>query len=169
MRKVTLALALLLLSCASPATRSEPSTGSTAPARGTVAVKRLVAAFQGDVIGLNGRLRRTGPSIGLEPLEEMVNPGLAIVDGKGELHPVLAEAVPSLENGLWKVLPDGRMETTWTVKRGATWHAGSPFTAKDLTFTLGVDQDREIPIAPPAYAEAFEGVTGVDQTITVTW
>jgi hypothetical protein len=23
----------------------------------------------------------------------------------------LAEAVPSIENGLWKILPDGRMET----------------------------------------------------------
>jgi peptide/nickel transport system substrate-binding protein len=169
MRLLLLALVLTLLGCAGPSGGFQQPTGASRATEGTQATKRIVAAFQGDVIGLNGRLRRTGPSIGLEPLEEMVNPGMAIVDAKGELRPVLAEAVPSIENGLWKVLPDGRMETSWTVKQGMQWHDGTAFTAKDLTFTLGVDQDRDIPIAPPAYAEAFEGVTGIDRTITVTW
>jgi peptide/nickel transport system substrate-binding protein len=168
MRPVVFALILTLLGCTGPTGMQQP-TGASRPAESSGGTKRIVAAFQGDVIGLNGRLRRTGPSIGLEPLEEMVNPGLAVVDGKGEMRPVLAEAVPSLENGLWKVQPDGRMETTWTIKPGVRWHDSTPFTARDLTFTLAVDQDREIPIAPPAYVEAFESVSSADQTITVTW
>src|SRR5215216_413678 len=99
MRPVVFALILTLLGCAGPTGTQQP-TGASRPAESSGGTKRIVAAFQGDVIGLNGRLRRTGPSIGLEPLEEMVNPGMAVVDGKGELRPVLAEAVPSLENGL---------------------------------------------------------------------
>ena len=34
------------------------------------------------------------------------------------------EAVPTLENGLWKVLPDGRMETSWRLKPGLVWQDG---------------------------------------------
>src|SRR5947207_15093443 len=41
---------------------------------------------------------------GTYELRNMVNPGLAVVDDRGTLRPVLAEAVPTLENGLWKLL-----------------------------------------------------------------
>src|SRR5947209_4808147 len=127
---------VLLLACASP-----PATGGgTSPpplgaSPGVTGPKRITVAFQGDVIGLDGRVRQTGPSIGGEPLQEMVNPGLAVADGAGNLHPVLAEVVPSLDNGMWKLLPDGGMQTTWTIKQGAHWHDGMPFTADDLAFT----------------------------------
>ena len=103
MRTLALALALVLLGCAGPTAGGQPSAGAPRSEPAPTVSKKIVAGFQGDVVGLNGRLRRTGPSIGLEPLEEMVNPGLAVVDGKGELQPVLAQAVPSLENGQWKV------------------------------------------------------------------
>ena len=60
--------------------------------------------------------------------------------------PVLAEAIPSFENGLWKVFPDGQMETTWKIREGARWHDGTPFTSGDVLFTSKLEQDKELPV-----------------------
>lgn len=75
-------------------------------------------------------------------ITELVHTALTALDNKGVLQPRLAEAVPSLENGLWKVFPDGRMETTWKLKPGLRWHDGTPFTSDDLLFTHGRMQTR---------------------------
>jgi peptide/nickel transport system substrate-binding protein len=86
------------------------------------------------------------------------------------MQPLLAESVPTLENGRWKLLPDGRMETTWTLRPNARWHDGTPFTTDDLIFTAAVDQDRELPLAPPPYADSLESISAVDaRTLTATW
>src|SRR5437867_7026649 len=62
-------------------------------------------------------------------IEEFVHPGLVVFDNYGVLHPLFVEAVPSIENRLWKVLPDGRMETTWRLKPEARWQDGAPITS----------------------------------------
>src|SRR6266508_1584007 len=51
-------------------------------------------------------------------LKTLVNPGLSVADGQDVRRPALAEAVPTVENGLWKTFADGRMETTWTIREG---------------------------------------------------
>jgi peptide/nickel transport system substrate-binding protein len=56
---------------------------------------------------------------------------LAAFDPDGNLVPILAAAVPSLENG--GVAKDGR-SVTWKLKNNATWHDGKPFTADDVVF-----------------------------------
>src|SRR4030095_14283228 len=84
--------------------------------------------------------------------------------------PQLAEAVPTTENGLWRVLPDGRMETTWKLRPGATWHDGTPFTSDDLLFTSTVVRDRELVIFRDRSFPFIEGIEAPDpQTITVRW
>jgi peptide/nickel transport system substrate-binding protein len=100
----------------------------------------------------------------------MVNPGLAVVDDRGAVRPVLAEAVPSLENGLWKLQPDGRMETTWRIRDGARWHDGTAFTSDDLLFTAQVGRDRTTGAFGNAAYSTVEGITARDsQTVVVTW
>lgn len=54
--------------------------------------------------------------------------------GHSNALPYLAEELPSVEHGTWKVLPDGRMETTYKIRRTATWHDGEPITANDWVF-----------------------------------
>jgi peptide/nickel transport system substrate-binding protein len=49
----------------------------------------------------------------------------------GELVPILAAEIPSLENG--GIAPDGRT-VTWRLKRNVQWHDGKPFTADDVVF-----------------------------------
>src|SRR4051794_32797470 len=43
-------------------------------------------------------------------------------DGVVEAH--LAAEVPSLENGLWKLNPDGSMDLTWKLRPNIKWHDG---------------------------------------------
>src|SRR5437870_372938 len=74
----------------------------------------------------------------------LVQSGLTARGAARVRYPRLAEAVPSLDNGLWKLLPDGRMETTWRLRDGARWHDGVPVTSDDLQFSLQVGQDREM-------------------------
>jgi peptide/nickel transport system substrate-binding protein len=56
---------------------------------------------------------------------------LAAWDPEGNLVPVLAAEIPSLENG--GLARDG-MSVTWKLKQGVQWHDGAPVTADDLVF-----------------------------------
>jgi len=49
----------------------------------------------------------------------------------GQMVPVLAQEVPSLQNG--GVARDG-MAVTWKLTRAVSWHDGKPFTAADVVF-----------------------------------
>jgi peptide/nickel transport system substrate-binding protein len=56
---------------------------------------------------------------------------LAAWDPDGNLVPVLAAEIPSLEDG--GVAADG-MSVTWKLKKGVQWHDGRPLTADDVVF-----------------------------------
>jgi peptide/nickel transport system substrate-binding protein len=56
---------------------------------------------------------------------------LCVHDPDGNLVPVLAAEVPSLQNGM--VAKDG-LSVTWRLKKNVTWHDGKPFTADDVVF-----------------------------------
>ena len=151
---------------------------ATAPGRGTAPdspkperVKRVVASMMGEPTSFIARLNTGQISIpGAGVLEQLVNAALSEVNGEGKLQAQLAEAVPSLENGLWKLLPDGRMETTWKIRPGAQWHDRTPLTADDLVFTATVDRDNDLPVLRPQGYGWVENVQAPDPTtITVTW
>src|SRR5437762_1232858 len=132
----TLTLVVLAVGCAGPATSTSGTEGrgegqATLPA----GPRRVVGIIQGDPHTLYQDLNPASRVRGIETLEQLVNAGLSLVDNNGNLHPGLAEQVPSVENGLWKLLPDGHMETTWHIREGAVWHDGVPVTADDLLFT----------------------------------
>ena len=56
---------------------------------------------------------------------------LAGWDPDGDLVPVLAAEIPTLENG--GLGEDGK-SVTWKLKQGVKWHDGKPFTADDCVF-----------------------------------
>jgi peptide/nickel transport system substrate-binding protein len=56
---------------------------------------------------------------------------LASWDPDGNLIPILAAEIPSLQNG--GLARDGK-SVTWKLKRGVQWHDGKPFTADDVIF-----------------------------------
>lgn len=57
---------------------------------------------------------------------------LADVNDAGELVPILAEEIPSVENG--GVAKDAK-SVTWKLKRNVKWSDGTPFTSQDVKFT----------------------------------
>jgi peptide/nickel transport system substrate-binding protein len=112
-----------------------------------------------------------GGSAGVVEVEQLINVGLAeVADYRVVLRPRLAETIPSVENGLWKTFPDGRMETTWKIRQGVQWHDGAPFTSADLVFTNQVGQDQDLAIAQPSVYRLIENVEAPDpSTVTVQW
>jgi len=170
---VALVIAVVAGGCA-----PQQSPGSTQGTGERVsAPKRVIAAIHGDAMSVYTRLvagsagaASGGQVLGSRILGPMVGSGLSTKDLTGATRPLLAEANPSLENGLWKIAPDGRMETSWKIRDGAVWHDGTPITADDLVFTTRVERDREMPWAlPPQYRYVQEIEAADPRTLTVRW
>lgn len=167
---VGLALAVLLVGCA-PA--QSPGGGSAQPQQ-VAGPKRITAAMMGNPRGAIDNFIGGGSGGGVPgagQLEQLLGGALTTPKDRGaQLVAQLAEAVPTFENGLWRVLPDGRMETTWKIRPGARWHDGTPFTSADMLFTTRLEQDRELPVQR---SPAYDLVTSIEapdpQTVTVAW
>ncbi len=160
-------LVWLVAGCAPPAPGGQTPADQSAPA---AAPKRIIAAIQGDPPSLHPALNPAGAARGSESLTDMVHVGLAVVDSQGILRPRLAEAIPSLENSQWRILPDGRMDTTWKIRSNAVWHDGVHFTADDLVFTIQIDKDPDLPQFSNIGFVSIDEIQAVDpQTVTVYW
>jgi peptide/nickel transport system substrate-binding protein len=98
-------------------------------------------------------------SIVLEPL--------ANYDENGNLVPVLAAEIPTLDNG---GVAEDLMSVTWKLKEGVLWSDGTPFTAEDVVFTW---QFCVNPDAGCSNVTSFEGVQNVeavdDLTVKITF
>lgn len=133
-------LAVSLAACAAPLA---PRAGQAPDRPAEVAApRRITAAVMSSPPFLSTKLQ-TALIEGLDNIQELLTVGLTTPDNQARLRPRLAAAVPTIENGLWQLLPDGRMETTWKIRPDAVWHGGTPFTSRDVVFTARVDQDRD--------------------------
>ncbi|HEX5612764.1 MAG TPA: ABC transporter substrate-binding protein, partial [Burkholderiales bacterium] len=56
---------------------------------------------------------------------------LAAYDNEGNFVPILADEIPSIQNG--GLAADGK-SVVWKLKKGVQWHDGRPFTADDVVF-----------------------------------
>ena len=108
---------------------------------------------------------------------------LASWDSQGNLQPILAAEIPTLQNG--GLGEDGK-SVTWKLKQGVTWHDGKPFTADDVVFNWEFARDPAtaattsgsyinvkvekvndyavrvlFPAATPFWADTFVGTTGM--------
>jgi len=168
-----LALTLFSVACAgSPSTPAPVTTGGEQPAArpANAGPKKITVGIRGTAQVLSGKLNIGNSGLGVADMEVVVNAGLSLRDDQDQLHAALAQEVPTVENGLWKVNADGTMTTTWKVRPGAQWHDGTPVTSDDLLFTLKVVNDRELPVfRVPAYDSIDSWEAPDPQTITVKW
>jgi len=172
MRRRPWALFLLLLavSCAPQTPRAATENG-TSPGSQATGPKRITAAIMSEPQVLSWKLS-AGDNLraGLDTVEPLIIVGLTAPDNQGQLRPILAEDVPTIENGRWRVFPDGRMDTTWRIRTGAVWHDETPVTAEDLAFTANVVQDRDMATLRDARYRFIESVEAPDnRTVTVHW
>jgi len=171
-RTGVLGLALVLLGSACAAPQSPAGRDSAAEARPAGGPKRITAAVMSNppTISASNIVAGSGTYPGGDVLEELLTGGLTLRDSFGTLRPQLAEAVPSVENGMWRVLPDGRMETSWKIKDNARWHDGEPVTSADLLFTATLSWDRDLPIFVGREARFVDGIEAPDpRTVTIRW
>ncbi len=160
------------IGCAGPPRADSVPGGAATGEAGAGGPRRIVAAIRGVPPSLAGQEtnRTTGNYPGLDALMELVHASLVHADDQGTLRPQLAEVVPTLENGLWRLFPDGRMTTTLTIKTGARWHDGMPVTTDDLLLAARVEQDAELGIPRARVWDFVEGIEARDaRTVIVRW
>lgn len=106
---------------------------------------------------------------GTEGYVELVNAGMIDLKPDGNPAERLAEQLPTIENGSWKVFPDGKMETNLTIRKGAKWHDGVPFNTEDLLFSLRVLQATPGEVANQLSKTLDKVEAKDDRTIVVSW
>jgi peptide/nickel transport system substrate-binding protein len=154
---------LLMAGCSAPGA----STGLGAPAQPAAAPKRVTIGLEGMLLNFGSDSK--GPA-GEAPLIGLVHGGLYVKDTNANQIPRLAETLPTQENGLWKVSPDGRMEVTWRLRADALWHDGTPITADDLIFNAELRQDPNIPDFSTGEFLLVDGIDRIDdRTIVIRW
>lgn len=167
---LVLVLGLLAAGCTPAATTGQAGPG---PQQRPAEKKRIVAAVFGlpftysTLLAVGG----TGTAVpGTGEMEKLVNAGFTTPNAAGARVPRVVERVPTTENGLWRVLPDGRMELTFTLRQDVRWHDGTPFTVEDVLFTARVGQDRSLPIVRPQIYDFVERIDVRDvRTVVVYW
>jgi peptide/nickel transport system substrate-binding protein len=177
-RAFGLILVLLAASCApaTPPAATQPASDSAAqsapaaaPARTTP--KRITVAILGELPSFWDDINPGGGTVpGIGQFEGLASSGLLVEDENGAVQAQLAEAVPTTDNGLWKVFPDGRMEVTFRIREGARWHDGQPFTSADLLFTADMGRDPDVRVFANQSYESIESVEASDpRTVVVKW
>ena len=155
---VLLLLALVASACAAPAAAPTTDGGDAAPAADTAAgteaaEKQIIYALYQEPELLNPFIATQ--TAAAETYQFAVE-GLLGVNPDGDRFPVLAQEVPSIENGL--VSEDG-LTVTYNLKEGVVWSDGEPFSCDDVLFTY------ETVTNPDSGAVS---TTGYDQIESVT-
>ncbi|WP_017659853.1 peptide ABC transporter substrate-binding protein [Baaleninema simplex] len=86
---------------------------------------------------------------------------LATYDAEGQMVPLLAAEIPSLENG--GVASDGT-SVTWTLDPDVKWSDGTPFTAEDVVFTYNYLSNPEVGATNLGVYQAIASVEAIDET-----
>src|SRR4029453_8811577 len=82
---------------------------------------------------------------------------LCSFDPDGNLLPVRAAEVPTLQNG--GISKDGT-SVTWRLKKDVAWHDGKPFTADDLVFNWEYAAD---PASAAVTSGAYKDIARIDK------
>ncbi len=95
----------------------------------------------------------------LEDIQTCVVEGLTTTDEQMRVVPLLAQEVPTLENGGVVLRRDGGMDVTWKLRPGVRWHDGVPFTSADVKFTVDAINS---PAYNPESTDGFDRIASVD-------
>jgi len=99
-----------------------------------------------------------------------LNAGLALNDDRESPRPYLAEALPAVNTDTWRILADGRMETTYRLRPNLTWHDGAPLSAADFVFAWRVYATSELGQgASPPLNLMEEVLAPDDRTVVFRW
>jgi peptide/nickel transport system substrate-binding protein len=159
---------LLVLAGCAPGTSGSQSS-ATEPSQGERQSRSLAMGVRYEPASLASKpLRESGS--GVSSTTRLFNAELDLEDGRARTRPYLAEALPSLNTDSWRVLPDGRMETTYRLKPSAAWQDGTALSAQDFAFAYRVFTASAlgVPAGPPI--DQMEDVSAPDaRTVVIRW
>jgi peptide/nickel transport system substrate-binding protein len=128
--------------------------------------KRIVIHGERQVTSLGYHNRRETEHV------SMVDAGLA---GQNpvtlERVPILAEELPSVKKGTWKIDTQKKtMVTVYKLRPGLKWHDGKPYTSKDFEFGWQIAKHPEFPMPDRLVPEMVAKIeTPDDRTIVIHW
>ncbi|MFN8846456.1 MAG: peptide ABC transporter substrate-binding protein, partial [Bdellovibrionales bacterium] len=95
-------------------------------------------------------------------MSALVNRGFVVLTPDLKWEPQLAKEIPSLKNGLVKLVdrPDGKkgMIANWEIKEKASWGDGTPVTCKDVEFTWKAGLNENVSVGS---RESFENIESI--------
>ncbi len=164
---LSLSIVVVAVGCA-PATPGG-RTGSGAAPSPAAPQRTLVIAQRGEPPTLAARNLVTQGS-GLLIPDRFFNATLDVWDMNQVPHPQLAEALPELNTDTWRLFPDGRMETRYTLKPNLTWHDGTPLLPEDFAFALRVFKAPELGSSSTRPIPQMDEIVIQDaRTFTIRW
>lgn len=101
----------------------------------------------------------------LEDIQSCIVEGLTTTDDQMRVVPLLAQEVPTVENGGVRMREDGGMDVTWKLRPGVKWHDGQPFTSADVQFTVEAING---PGYNPESRDGFDRISSVDTPDALT-
>jgi len=162
-----LAGALLLVGCA-PAV---PGSSSDRAGGAQTGPKTLRMAMQGsNEPDSPAEYGRASSASAAQEHYFLFHANLTALDSQSELIPRIAEKIPTIDDGDWKILPGGGMEVTWKLRPNAYWHDGTPLTAEDFVFGFQVVNDPELAVQQLGQVSNIAQVRAADpRTLVMTW
>jgi peptide/nickel transport system substrate-binding protein len=160
---------VVLAACAPGAGTSIPGTDQPSDASPRQGPKTITIGLDEEIKTFWDSLTLGGGS-GARELANIFNQHLVAITSDGSPTPRLLAQLPSFDNGLWRLQPDGKMETTYRLRSDVFWHDGTPFTANDVAFSLQVNRDPEVPNSNQDAVRLIDRWDVTDPTtIVVTW
>ena len=128
--------------------------------------KRIVIHGERQVTSLGYHNRRETEHV------SMVDAGLVTQNPVTlERVPVLAEELPSVKKGTWKIDTQKKtMVTVYKLRPGLTWHDGKAYTSKDFEFGWQIAKHPEFPMPDRLVPELISKIETPDErTIVIHW
>lgn len=152
---------------ARPAAPEEPRSGASSPPQARAPRGTLAMAWAQEPGNLRHKFGEQG-FVGND-LGNIFDSSLTYYDHRGALHPMMAQAIPTQENGDWVINPDGTMVTIYRLREQIRWHDGVPVTAHDFDFARRVYTDPAIPFSRTTEGLVSEVEARDDTTIVLRW
>jgi peptide/nickel transport system substrate-binding protein len=148
----------------------DPQAAVPAPAENASANRTLIVIGRVEPAHLSNKVQVSGSGASSGTTKRLFNAGLTFLDEHETPQPYLAERLPQLNTDTWRVSADGRMETTWHLRPGITWHDGTPFSAEDFVFAWRVYTDPDTGGFTPAPQGLMDEVVAPDpRTVVIRW
>ncbi|MEA2642578.1 MAG: peptide/nickel transport system substrate-binding protein, partial [Chloroflexota bacterium] len=167
---VAMSVAVLLAACAPEGQRAGTTQGQ-GQSQGTSSGSRLLKlAITVDAEPGDGGIAYGGGAAGGQEPVYLLHAGLTVFDDQGNLQARIAERIPSIESGDWKVAPDGTMELTWKLRPGIQWHDGTPLSAEDFVLGFKVGNDPALfPVATAVLTQIADVTAPDPSTVVMRW